>query len=196
MQTELSTQAKLQSPCEHAHTSYTQTPLVRAHSEKPPACQRESCPHPAVLLASLTAAEWSRGDWCPGDQTQLLTRWPRAWGKADKVVSPGNPGEHSRQRQDPGAPQLLAPGHPSPSWDCQQDAPGRKGTHLAPPGSAEERPGRERRARLLCGWAPQAEGSTGRLVTGSGARSLLSLFSQLPRRLLPCPAGSSCLALQ
>lgn len=88
-------------------------------------------------------------------------------------------------------PRRLAPGHPGSSG--QQDDLGRKGTHLAPPGSAEEDlEGREGRA--LCVDGPPGRGAAARpWVTGSRAHWLLSLLLRLPRRFLPCPTGSPCL---
>lgn len=127
----------------------------------------------------------------PGDRIQLLTPRPRAWGEGARSLAPAIQVGTAGSVRTLVPPRRLAPGHPGSSG--QQDDLGRKGTHLAPPGSAEEDlEGREGRA--LCVDGPPGRGAAARpWVTGGRAHWLLSLLLRLPRRFLPCPTGSPCL---
>lgn len=104
---------------------------------------------------------------------------------------------------DGGRPLVPAAPSPLPPESLSELTEGCSGEDAHSPGSTGlcgGRPGREGRERPLYGCAlPRERGSGDAWVTGSGARlllSLLSLLSRLPMRLLPCPAGSSRLALQ
>lgn len=104
-----------------------------------------------------------------------------------------------------GSGRPLVPPAPSPLppeslSELTAGCSGEEGHSPGCTGLCRGRPGREGRERPLCGCAlPRERGRGDAWVTGSGARwllSLLSLLSRLPERLLPCPAGSSCLVLQ
>lgn len=105
-----------------------------------------------------------------------------------------------------GSGRPLVPPAPSPLppeslSELTAGCSGEEGHSPGSTGLCRGRPGREGRERPLCGCALPRERGSGddAWVTGSGARwllSLLSLLLRLPKRLLPCPAGSSCLALQ
>jgi len=97
----------------------------------------------------------------------------------------------------PLVPPALSPLPPQSLSELTAGCSGEEGHSPGSTGLCRGRPGREGRESPLCGRAlPRERGSGDAGVTGSGARSLLPLLSRLPKRLLPCPAGSSCLALQ
>lgn len=77
METDLSTQASLHPPPNHADTLYTLGPLPQAFSKKPLACQKENSPTQLNLLASPAQNGHGVTNCRPGDQIQLLSSLPR-----------------------------------------------------------------------------------------------------------------------